>query len=225
MVETGLPVARELAEMLLIKHDLSASLSGIKIWDRLRKMEAEDTEDNKSIRNSLLRDGITQFVNCFDGKNFSPLVVETIYQSWEGIGPYFRWLRGLRNSYTAHRHGSARQCVVGALVDPVTGGFIGPAHFLTLWSGPSPDGLAQLLSVIERAVAYADLQIQILGLRFTEEASSIAPEDLLKLPAACVQIQDPTAIGKSRGDIRKAMAQENASPSVSLPPKGNEVLQ
>ena len=74
--DTGLPVARELAEMLLIKADLASSLASLTIWAESYSHWAEGVPDERAraISGSLFRDGITQFVSCFDSKNAVPLV-------------------------------------------------------------------------------------------------------------------------------------------------------
>src|SRR5947209_898910 len=139
--QTGLPIARELAEMILTEMDIANSLSSLKLWSKLYTSD-ELSADKKTIQGSVFRDGITQFVGCFDSKNAVPLVVETVFPAVQAIGPYFRWLRALRNSYTAHRHGAARQCVVGALIDPRTGAYLGHGQLCAVYTGPSPEGHA-----------------------------------------------------------------------------------
>jgi hypothetical protein len=208
-LETGLPVARELAEMLLIKNDLTNSLTSLTIWTENYSAKGDQDPRARAINGSLFRDGITQFVGCFDSKNDVPLVVETVFPDVEGIGPYFRWLRSLRNSYTAHRHGAARQCTVGAMVDPVSGKYLGHGVLFAVYTGPSQEGHKPLLALISRAIQYVDTRIAVLMEQFTTEAGAMAPVDLLKLRPAAVQAQAPDKMNKSRGDVMRGIAREN----------------
>lgn len=205
MRETGLPIARELAEMLLTHMDLTNSLASLTLWSKSYTSNEEATSDKKTIEGSLFRDGITQFVGCFDSKNAVPLVVEAVFPNVDRIAPYFRWLRALRNSYTAHRHGSARQCIVGVLINPVSGEYLGGGHMFAVYAGPSPEGHANLLSLVAMAIRYVETAISSLWQEFDAAARVIPPDDLLKLPLAAVQAQGPADMGKSRGDIRRGM--------------------
>jgi hypothetical protein len=208
--DTGLPVARELAEMELINNDLNLSLSSLTIWVERYQPAGQKDEKERAIDGSLFRDGITQFVGCFDRNNAYPLVVETVYPNVGGIGPYFRWLRNLRNSYTAHRHGAARQCSIGALVRPGAGQFLGHTKLIVIYAGPSQEEHASLLAIIKMAISYVESRIAHLQQEFMAQASALPPEELLKLPPAPVQPQAPDQIGKSRGEVRKGIARENA---------------
>ena len=87
--DTGLPIARELAEMLLTQIDISNSLASLTLWSKQYESRGDpEPEDTKTIVDSLFRDGITQFVGCFDSKNAFPLVVETVFPSLEGIAQH-----------------------------------------------------------------------------------------------------------------------------------------
>ncbi|MFK4498888.1 hypothetical protein ABIF86_003179 [Bradyrhizobium japonicum] len=209
MADTGLAVAEELAEMEITKFDLDCALVSLTLWTQGYRPEGSESEKERAVNGSLFRDGITQFVSCFDSKNRFPLVVETVYPNATGVAPYFKWLRNLRNSYTAHRHGAARQCSIAAVVRPGTGAFLGHSKLFAAYVGPSQDGHAQLLAVVSLAIRYVEAQILRLQQQFIEEASAIPPEQLLMLPrGAAVQPQGPAQIGMSRGDVRKAMARE-----------------
>jgi len=194
--------------MELIHNDLNLSLSSLAIWVERYQPEGQKDEKERAIDGSLFRDGITQFVGCFDRNNAFPLVVETVYPHVNGIGPYFRWLRDLRNSYTAHRHGAARQCVIGAVVQPGTGNFLGHAKLVTVYVGPSQEGHTQLLAIIGMAIQYTEAKIKDLRQQFIKAAEALPKEELLRLPTAVVQAQEPAKMGKSRGDVRKGIVRE-----------------
>ena len=201
MRETGLSIERELSEMLLTRKDLANSLASLRLWSKL----PDDTQnpDTAIIKGSLFRDGITQFVGCFDRKNAFPLVVETLFPNLDGIDVYFRWLRALRNSYTAHRHGAARQCAVGIIVHPETGEYLGHGHLFTIYGGPNREGHNNLLTMINMTINYVDGELLRLQAEFEAAVKAMPPGDRLKLPVARTQGTDPINIGQSRGDIRK----------------------
>ncbi len=69
IVDTGLPVALELAEMKLTKRDLENSLASFTVWVERYHPGGGQNESERAINGSLFRDGITQFVGCFDSKN------------------------------------------------------------------------------------------------------------------------------------------------------------
>jgi hypothetical protein len=209
MRDTKLPIARELAEMFLIELDPNNSLASLTLWSEMYKSHDSADDNTKTIIGSLFRDGITQFVNCFDSKNIVPLVVETVFPTVEGITPYFRWLRALRNSYTAHRHGAARQCIAGVMVHPVSGEYVGWGRLFAVYTGPSQEGHAPLLSLIRMAINYVQGRIEVLGNQFETEAKALGQEALLRLPPAPIQAQAPTDMSKSRGDVRAGILREH----------------
>lgn len=223
MRETGLPIARELSEMLLTQRDIANSLATLTAWSK-SYCSTSDAPDRVAIEDSLFRDGITQFVGCFDSKNAFPLVVEDVYPSVEGIGPYFRWLRDLRNSYTAHRHGAARQCAVGVFLHPVSGEPIGTGEQFASYRGPSVEGHSDLLSIIGMASRYVASKVEALQKQFRAEAFAIPVETLLRAPFAGIQAQAPTDMRKSRGDVQAAMQREPTNNVDDLCPLAEEHL-
>jgi hypothetical protein len=204
MRELGTPLSRDLAEMLLTQIDIQNSSASLMLWSQ--SYISEEQHPNKQvIEDSLFRDGITQFVGCFDSQNAVPLVVETVYPDAEGIDVYFRWLRGLRNSYTAHRHGAARQCVVGIFID-ANGNHLGSGQLFAAYRGPSKDGHADLLKVVSQALRFTENKIAILRSELEVEAKALTAEQRLKLPTAKVQPPGPEDMRKSRGDVRNGLS-------------------
>ena len=204
--DTGLPVARELSEMMLTQIDLNNSLKSLAMWVELHQNTKDEDEGRAAMRNSLFRDGITQFVGCFDGgTNPFPLVVETVFPNIHGIAPYFRWLRQIRNAYTAHRYGAARQCIFGAIVKPETGEFLGITYIVAIYQGPSEEGHLHLLSLVTIALDYVNRRISDLTVQFIVEAKALGPDVLLSLPYAQLRTLEPTEMNLSRGDVNAAM--------------------
>ena len=177
----------------LLQPDLAVSYASCSFGQNLPDDITD--RDTVTIRGSLFRDGITHFVGCFDKKNAFPLVVETVFPNFDGIDVYFRWLRGLRNSYTAHRHGAARQCAVGSMVHPETGEYLGHGHLFTVYAGPHRDGHGPLLSLINVARNYVEAEVKRLVAEFEAAAKALSPDQRLKLPTAQTQGLDLTKMG------------------------------
>jgi hypothetical protein len=204
MRDTGLPVAREFAEMLLIRADINNCLIALRVWSEeySSAIKAED-ERAHAIGVSLFRDVVTQFVACFDGDtNIHPLVVEEVYPDFEGIAVTFRRLRDLRRGYTAHRYSAARQGVVGIYVDPITGQYLAYGALLASYVGEGEQVHARLISIVEQALAFVQARVIELAAKFEQEVNAIPPLERLKLPLAQVN-PGPEALKKSRGDITR----------------------
>jgi hypothetical protein len=200
---TGLPMVRELEELYLTLKDLKESHAGLTLWSQTYYSDGQTPADPdmQIIAGSLFRDGITQFVGCFDGDtNAFPLIVETVYPDVPEIAPTFKWLRGLRRSYTAHRFGSARQCVVGLIVNP-EGDYNGHGMVLIKYNGPDKSAHPQLLHLIAGAIRHVETRIEPLRQEFAAKAREIPnPQDL---PSYGLESQAPETFHKSRGEIRK----------------------
>ena len=138
------------------------------------------------------------------------LLVETIFTNVEGIARDFRWLRNLRNSYTAHRHGSARQCAVAAIVDLASGKYRGRGVMFMIYDGLNQEEHSRLLSLISMAIRYVE-EIFRLEKQFDAEAGAIAHVDLLKLRPS--YLLPPNEMNKSRGDPMKGIAREPGASS------------
>jgi hypothetical protein len=207
--ETNLSIARELGEMHLIHTDLINSLISLSTWSDEYTDHKNPTPTTEAIADSLFRDGINQFVGCFDSKNAYPLVVENVYPAVEGVAVYFRWLRSLRNSYAAHRHGSARQCVFGVMINPETGDYLGMGNLNATYRGPSREGHEALLGVIKMAIQFVETKISTLTNQFAAQAQGLSCLERLALKPAGIQPQAPETMGISRGDIKMAIAKEN----------------
>jgi hypothetical protein len=200
--QLDLPAATELAETLLIVADLRNSLDSLSLWSRNYVPIAGASPDLRVILGSLFRDGVVQFVGCFE-KSSHPLKVPEVYKDQTGADGYFKWLRDLRNSFAAHRYGAGRQCIVGALVDPEKG-YIGHGHIVSIYTGPEPNGHIDLLRFVGVAIAFAEAKVQKLQSQFDGEVSAIPLADLLKAPLAQVYGMEPAEMGLSRGDLQKA---------------------
>ncbi|MBI4923485.1 MAG: hypothetical protein HY834_17235 [Devosia nanyangense] len=204
MRDTGLPVARELAEMLLTRADINNCLISLKVWsEEFSSAVKADDERGHAIGVSLFRDVVTQFVACFDGDtNTYPLVVEEVYPDFEGIAVTFRRLRDLRKSYAAHRYGAARQGVVGIHIDPTTGRYLARGGILATYIGEGEVVHQRLIAIVEQALGFVGARIVELEGRFEKEALAIPPLDRLKLPFARVT-PGPEALKKSRGELMR----------------------
>lgn len=203
--ELDLPVAIELAETLLIQHDLRNSLATLRLWSqRISATTASDAPDAEAniVLGSLFRDGLVRLIGCFE-KSSHPLRLDEVYPNAnDGAADYFKWLRDIRNSFAAHRYGAARRCVVGALVDPDKG-YLGHGYLSAIYAGPASVGHSDLLRFVAVALKFADAKAARLAEQVDAEARAVPMEELLKAPVARLHGLDPEDMKKSRGDMRR----------------------
>ncbi|RYZ14151.1 MAG: hypothetical protein EON61_04695 [Alphaproteobacteria bacterium] len=207
-------IGHQLTEYLLIHADLTRSLASLTLWAKKYSTRDVDAESSTIVA-SLFRDGITQFVSCFDGpSNSVPLVVEEVYPNTEGIAPYFVWLRALRNRFTAHRFGAARQCVVGVVIHPENGELIALTPSYARYSGPSPEGHADLLGIVQMALQFAAKKVEDITAAHVAELNALSAEQRLALPRAEMIVPGPSDMKVSRGDIvRLRKARQSGEPT------------
>jgi hypothetical protein len=98
--------------------------------------------------------------------------------------------------------------VVGALVHPATGAYLGHGSLFAIYHGPQSEGHGPLLNLVKVAVRFTDGRIAALEAQFDAEAKAIPADVLLKLPNAQVRGQDPRDMNKSRGDVRAKILRE-----------------
>lgn len=119
----------------------------------IKRMEiyyAIDHDEHPEICSSLVRDTIVTFVSCFDRSVSPSLDEETVFKDIPGALEFFNWLKSLRHSWVAHRHGPARQCQVGYLVGE-NGDIVGLGEFSTTYYGPNKEDVNQIIAVFELA--------------------------------------------------------------------------
>jgi hypothetical protein len=105
--------AKELAELLLLQHDVQASIAAMEIWGA-KYAEKELSGEDTIIAAALFRDAIVQFMGCFDTSAQFKLRQDVVYAGVDGGPEYFQWLKDIRDAYAAHKFGRLRQAVVGA---------------------------------------------------------------------------------------------------------------
>jgi hypothetical protein len=197
------PAAKELAETILLQLDINSSISAMQIWTSKNTPNEEQSADDATICESLFRDAIIQFVGCFDKSAKYPLIRDEIYGAANGGDSYFQWLQDIRDAYAAHKFGALRQCIVGVLIDPVTG-MIGQGHLSSIYQGPtSPSDGLQIISFMRIGAEFVNKKIKVLQEKMLSEAKQLSPEQLENLPIATAFGIDPTEIRKSRREIQR----------------------
>ena len=112
-------LAKELAELQIIRADLKAALDTLSLWfSKYAPQTNQLSDEGRLISQSFFRDSLVMFVGCFDKTAASTSLSETaIYGSVRGGLAYFKWLKDIRDAYAAHKFGPFRQCVAGVALD------------------------------------------------------------------------------------------------------------
>lgn len=208
------PLAKELAEMLLVGQDLQFSIHAMEVWSK----EFSDSEKFKSreeevIRFSLFRDSVVQFVGCFDKSAPFYLKWDEIYQEGDGGHTFFKWMKDVRDAYAAHRFGALRQAAVGATYDAQTDAR-GIGHFTFVYSGPKPEFAKQLLPFTMRAAKHIEARIRTGLLQIGKQVDAMSAKELLALEK--IQFH-----GISAEEIRMTRAAVQKSRDGKSLPKGS----
>jgi hypothetical protein len=73
------PLATEVAEYSLLLGDLELSIKTIKLWHE-KYAENQKSQEETTIACSLFRDGIVQFIGCFDKTAKFALKADDVYK-------------------------------------------------------------------------------------------------------------------------------------------------
>ncbi len=199
------PLAKELAEYILIQKDLQGAIAAMTLWHESYAEQPVDTPQ-RLIGTSLFRDSIVQFVACFDPSSSHPLSAEEIYgHDPKGVSS-FQWFKDIRDSYAAHRFGAFRQCTTGVIQNPITGLVAGVGHIAAAYKGQNKADGPILTGFMQTALNFVDTKVQHLTFSFQAEASALTKEQIETLPIAQVRpiIQEESRV--SRESFRRALA-------------------
>lgn len=195
------PFAKELAETLLLQHDMQESLKTIKLWHE-KYAEKEPGSEERTIGASLFRDVVVQFVGCFDKTAKFPLSSDEIYGKLDGGPAFFQWFQDCRDAYAAHKFGAQRQCVVGVISIP--GQDIGIGNLNAVYKGAKTEDGPKLIEFMKLAATHLDKKVESLQQKALEAAKAMSAEQINALPVARVYGVDPSEIGMSRQALQKA---------------------
>lgn len=201
------PLAREVSELLLIQEDLVQAIAALKLHrDRLAPPD-EPEETTRIIKVALMRDAITQFIGCIGSGD--PIVIEpeAVYGPVNGGMKYFMWLKNLRDTWAAHRLGPLSQTVVGMIVHPETGEFMGIGKMLNRYQGPSLTEQPSVIDFIQIAARYVATRLEDVARQLEAEACALSPNQRLALPIAKTFHVHPDEVRMGRkkfGNIRRA---------------------
>jgi len=205
--EITTPIAKELAEYLLLQHDIKSSFDTIKLWyEKYAGRKATLTAEERLIALSLFRNSIIMFVGCFDKSAPLYLKESDIYKTEDGGIIFFNWLKDIRDSYAAHKFGPLRQCVVGVIPNE-DGVVIGWGHHVQIYAGPAPvaDAKEQFLSFISKAGRYVDGKITDLSQQMVEAGKKMSRAEVAALNIARPHDVEPGQIRKSRDNFRRSI--------------------
>jgi len=197
------PLAVELAEATLLRQDMRASLSAMKLWcEKYSKLE-KPTLEEMTIRQSLFRDAIVQFIGCFDKTAPFSLSKDEVYKGTDGGAEYFQWLKDIRDAYAAHKFGPLRQCAVGVFVDLPESGQITIGDLISIYAGPTEErNNLDLISFMGVAANYLDSAVTALQEKLLTAAKATPIVELRALPNARAHGVNPEDIRLSREKFR-----------------------
>lgn len=193
------------AEWHLLVTDLKYCRTRIEPW------RAAVAENNETVATSLFRDIVVTLISCFDTSVQVSLDPVELYGGIEGGIEFFNWLKGLRDSWVAHRHGPARQCQVGCVVDK-DGNILGGGFIESQWVFPREDGADDILAFIDVAGRAAEERAKNAEEAALGKFRSLPAYALKKLPTAKVTVPDPTdhRQGRRRFANRKRQRQSKS---------------
>jgi hypothetical protein len=195
--EVKTPLARELAELVLLEADIKASRDAFRLWfSKYAGRKDELTAEEALISLSLFRDSIILFVGCFDSTAPVALSALELYPAAANIS-YFQWLKDIRDSYAAHKFGPFRQCITGVMVDG-EGIVIRSGYTIRLYAGVVAEAKDDIISLINVAGRYLEKRIFALSKQLTEYGMAMSADDLNSLQIAKTHDVEPHEVRKSR---------------------------
>lgn len=200
--EITTPLARELAEYVLLWRDLKTASDAFGLWHHSYPFRPDLAGPDRLISQALFRDSVVMFIGCFDKSAPISLSPMDVYNSRDGSLKYFEWLKDIRDSYAAHRFGPLRQCVTGVLVDDA-GLVVNATYTWQDYAGPKAAGKDDLLEIVEKAVRFADLKVKALAAQLKAYAKTLTPEQLMALKEASVRPVELHEIRSSRSKFVK----------------------
>jgi hypothetical protein len=128
--------------------------------------------------------------------------VEEVYREAEGATEYFLWLKAMRDTWIAHRHGPSRQAAVGVFLNENTGALIGFGHIQSNFQCPPAEAVSDLRMFIHAAISYTEKEMNAIGKIVEEQAKSMYPTSLRKLPKAGITAPGTSTLRMGRKKFR-----------------------
>lgn len=163
------------------------------------------------IRLALYRDALVQFVACFDGSAPLFLAVPSVYPGDPNAQSFFESLKALRNNFAAHRHGAARQCVMGVVAD--ASGPIGVGKIAIHVVVPEIVELRHILAFVWKARRHVQERAEMLNVVVTQQGMAMSRENILLLPGAHGYNMRPEDMRLSRERLARQRAHADRQPS------------
>ena len=176
----------EFGEMTLMHQCLIASAKAFEIFFERVKNGPPDEAVEAAIATALFRDGIVQFMACFNSnvaKRNCFLIPSEAFGDIAGWESYYQKLYDLRNAYAAHNHGAQRQYDVFAVVDEhgVIQAFSVAFAMLAGFSILERD---QLMYFMDAALRHADARRIEAEDKVLAEVRALTPDEIAALPDA-----------------------------------------
>jgi hypothetical protein len=192
------PAALAYAEHHLILANLQSSLRSLGQIQRRISSIVESPEE-LHICESLFRDAVVQFVECFGNPKKNQLSVEDVFGHSPEMVREMAFLRDLRDGYAAHNHGPRRQCIV--IVVPSETNFTFGGYRLA-FSVPSDDAIPAYISLFETAIIFTITRCSALHQQVLQELQALTKEQILALPTAAIRTPSEGEIKQARKEFR-----------------------
>lgn len=198
--------ANELAELILLQHDIGSCLNAMKLWSERFANRDSMSQEEQTIAQSLFRDAIVQFIGCFDRTAKYRLFPDDVYQDIDGGIEYYNWLKDIRDAYAAHKFGPLRQCVVGVFLDTTGTKALTVGDLVHIYMGPADNGGPMIFNFIRIASRHLDEKIEKLQKEMLLEVQGMSPEALSALPNARTHGVDPGDVRQSRAEFDRSVS-------------------
>lgn len=178
-------LANQVAELVIIKNDLEAALTNVKLMRDRYPPKDEMANEDRAIQMALYRDTIMLITGCFRKDGLTP---EETFSTIENTDEFMQWMWDTRDTYIAHTFGPQRQAVSVAIVHPETGKVLGAGPFNFNMVGIAEDHIQGLGQGVTLALNYTNSQLDILSKDLLDEAQKLTPEEALALPNASIHV-------------------------------------
>lgn len=206
------PLAREVAELLLLKADLESVVEGFKLFGSVE--ENDDDPKQRRAALSIFRDTIVQLVACFDEENDYNLKAEEVFDKVQDGQQFVKWAKDLRDYWIAHRTGPARLAAYGFAIDPVTGDIVADGPFVMIQQPPDKMEVAHFIRFTTIALDHVDALLETKTSLLRKEAQSLHPSQRKGLPNARLVVAEgkQTRMGRRKfQNVADQQAQKSKS--------------
>lgn len=192
------------AEYKIIATNLTTAADILRVAKSLHK----STDDYETIKMSLIKDAILQFLSCFENKGPVNLCKTALYSS-NPEQVLFSDLKALRDTWIAHKDGPLRLCEIITIIDPTTGDIVEVGSIHT-----SPQSIDREIPNLEKlifpALTFAQQKYEEMIEVTKNEISALHPSQRLRLQERDIATPSSSQFRMGRRKLRNIQSQEAA---------------